>query len=102
MTEKQAYSYTVLRYIHDVVSGERLNVGVVMHAPAGGFLKVRTRKTVDRLKQAFPDLDDAAFTDANVAWRTVIETSDGNGARNQTGQPNAKQDEKPPNARSGA
>ena len=69
MTEKQAYSYTVLRHIHDVVSGERLNVGVVMHAPAVGFLKVRTRKTVDRLKQALPDLDDAAFTDANVAWR---------------------------------
>ena len=36
MTEKQAYSYTVLRYIHDVVSGEALNVGVVMHAPAAG------------------------------------------------------------------
>ena len=67
MTEKQAYSYTVLRYIHDVVSGEMLNVGVVMHAPAVGFLKVRTRKTVDRLKQAFPDLDDAAFIDAMLA-----------------------------------
>ena len=51
MTEKQAYSYTVLRYVHDVVSGEALNVGVVMHAPAAGFLKVRTRKNVDRLKQ---------------------------------------------------
>ena len=67
MTEKQAYSYTVLRYIHDVVSGEMLNVGVVMHAPVTGFLKVRTRKTVDRLKQAFPDLDDAAFIDAMLA-----------------------------------
>ena len=67
MTEKQAYSYTVLRYIHDVVSGEVLNVGVVMHAPAIGFLKCRTRKTVDRLKQAFPDLDDAAFIDAMLA-----------------------------------
>ena len=67
MTEKQAYSYTVLRYIHDVVSGELLNVGVVMHAPAVGFVKVRTRKTVDRLKQAFPDLDDAALIDAMLA-----------------------------------
>ena len=67
MTEKQAYSYTVLRYIHDVVSGEALNVGVVMHAPAAGFLKVRTRKTIGRLKQAFPDLDRAAFTDAMQA-----------------------------------
>ena len=67
MTEKQAYSYTVLRYIHDVVSGESLNVGVVMHAPAAGFLKVRTRKTIGRLKQAFPDLDRAAFADAMQA-----------------------------------
>lgn len=67
MTEKQAYSYTVLRYIHDVVSGEALNVGVVMHAPAAGFLKVRTRKTVGRLKHAFPDLDRAAFSDAMQA-----------------------------------
>ena len=64
MTEKQAYSFTVLRYIHDVVSGEALNVGVVMHAHAAGFLKVRTRKTVGRLKHAFPDLDRAAFADA--------------------------------------
>ena len=67
MTEKQAYSYTVLRYIHDVVSGEALNVGVVMHAPAASFLKVRTRKTIGRLKHAFPDLDRAAFSDAMQA-----------------------------------
>jgi len=67
MTEKQAYSYTVLRYIHDVVSGEALNVGVVMHAPAASFLKVRTRRTIGRLKQAFPDLDRAAFSDAMQA-----------------------------------
>ena len=64
---KQAYSYTVLRYIHDVVSGESLNVGVVMHAPAASFLKVRTRKTVGRLIQAFPDLDRADFADAMQA-----------------------------------
>ena len=67
MTEKQAYSYTVLRYVHDVVSGETLNVGVVMHAPATGFLKVRTRKTIGRLKHAFPDLDRATFADAMQA-----------------------------------
>ena len=67
MIEKQAYSYTVLRYIHDVVSGEALNVGVVMHAPAASFLKVRTRKRIRRLKHAFPDLDRAAFSDAMQA-----------------------------------
>ena len=64
MTEDRAYSYTILRYVHDVVSGEALNVGVVMHAPATGFLRVRTRKTSGRLRHVFPDLDRRAFVDA--------------------------------------
>ena len=67
MTEKQAYSYIVLRYIHDVVSGEALNVGVVMHAPTASFLRVRTRRTIGRLKHAFPDFDRAAFSEAMQA-----------------------------------
>lgn len=64
MTEKRAYSYTILRYVHDVVSGEALNVGVVMHAPASGFLKVQTRKTIGRLKHVFPDLNRHDFQEA--------------------------------------
>ena len=64
MTEKQAYAYTVLRYVHDVVSGEALNVGVVMHAPSVGILKVQTRKTIGRLKNVFPDLDRHDFVEA--------------------------------------
>ena len=43
MTEKQAYSYSVLHYIHDVVSGESLNVGVVMRAPASAPIPVSRR-----------------------------------------------------------
>ncbi len=61
MNKKQAYTYTVLRYVHDVVSGESLNVGVVLHTPAARFLRGRTRKTIRRLKQVFPDLDRNAF-----------------------------------------
>ena len=64
MTDKQAYSYTVLRYVHDVVSGEALNVGIVMHAPYASFLKVQTRKTIGRLKHVFPDLDRHDFVEA--------------------------------------
>ncbi len=74
MTEKQAYSYTVLRYVHDVVSGEALNVGVVMHAPAASFLEIRTRTTMGRLKQAFPDLDRKAFAQAMRAVRHGFST----------------------------
>ena len=67
MTEKQAYSYTVLRYVHDVVSGEALNVGIVMYVQSKGLLEVRTRKTIGRLKQAFPDLDRKGFVEAMKA-----------------------------------
>ena len=64
MTEKQAYSYTVLRYVHDVVSGEALNVGIVMHVPSTRLLKGQTRKTIGRLRHVFPDLDRRAFVEA--------------------------------------
>ncbi len=67
MTEKQAYSYTILRYVHDVVSGEALNVGVVMHVRSGDYFEVRTRKTVWRLRHVFPDLDRQAFVSAMKA-----------------------------------
>ena len=52
MNEENAYSYTILRYVHDVVAGEFLNVGVVMHAPAGGALLVRTQTAIGRLRES--------------------------------------------------
>ena len=67
MTKKQLYSYAILRYVHDVVSGEALNVGVVMYAPSVGFLRWETRKTIRRLKDVFPDLIRAEFVEAMKA-----------------------------------
>jgi hypothetical protein len=62
MTEKYRYSYIVLRYIHDVLTSEFVNVGVVMYVPARGRLLSRTRHTISRLRGVFPDLDRLAFT----------------------------------------
>ena len=64
MNGKEAYSYTVLRYVHDVVSGEALNVGIVMRVSASRFVKAQTNKTIGRLRRAFPDLDRQAFVSA--------------------------------------
>ena len=61
MTAQVPYSYTVLRYVHDVVAGESLNVGVVMYSANRGILKVKTRKSIGRLRQAFPDIDLQGF-----------------------------------------
>jgi hypothetical protein len=62
MTEKYRYSYAILRYVHDVLTSEFVNVGVVMYVPAQGRVLSRTRHTISRLRGVFPDLDRAAFT----------------------------------------
>ena len=61
MGEQIPYSFTVLRYVHDVVAGESLHVGVVMYSSKPGILEARTRKSIGRLRQAFPDIDPHAF-----------------------------------------
>ena len=76
MTEKRAYSYTILRYVHDVAAGEALNVGIVMYAPSAGFLRGETRKTTGRLKQVFPDLDRHAFVEAMRAVDRALRSID--------------------------
>lgn len=66
-SERQIYSFTVLRYVHDVVAGEFLNVGIVMYVPAFGELRVRTHKSVSRLSSAFSDIEAPAFRKAMKA-----------------------------------
>jgi hypothetical protein len=62
MSEKHQYSYVVLRYVHDIVTSEFVNVGVVMYVPTHGRVMAKTRHTMARLRGVFPDLDRIAFT----------------------------------------
>jgi hypothetical protein len=62
VTERQPYTYLVLRYRHDALAGELLNVGVLIHAPASRFLKCAMRPTYGRLSGLYPDFDGAALT----------------------------------------
>lgn len=61
MIGRTSYTYTVLRYRHDPLGGEFVNVGVILHAPKLGYLGARLRHTYSRVKQVFPDLDADAF-----------------------------------------
>jgi len=54
---RQPYTFVILRYRHDPVAGEQLNVGVVLHSPQQKFLGARFRKAYGRVSKAFPDLD---------------------------------------------
>jgi len=56
MSASVKYSYTVLRYVHDVVTGEFVNVGVALFAPDAGYLNAICRTTYRRVSTAFPGL----------------------------------------------
>ncbi len=58
---REQYSYSVLRYVHDIATGEFLNVGVVLFAPQGGFLAAKFKTTYGRVKKAFPSVNTDAF-----------------------------------------
>ena len=61
MSNKTAYTYTVLRYVHDITTGEFLNVGVALLAPERRYVNALCRTTYGRLKEVFPSLDGESF-----------------------------------------
>jgi hypothetical protein len=71
MTEVQ-YTYTVLRYVHDVVTGEFVNVGLLMHIARQGRVLARTRTTIGRIRCMFPDVDQNAFSSSMEAVKRSI------------------------------
>ena len=71
---KTPYGYVTLRYVHDMVTGEFVNVGVVLYAPEARYLGARFTRSYERLNALFRDVDhrhfrklvrhlDAAFSD---------------------------------------
>jgi hypothetical protein len=58
---KTSYSYITLRYVHDVVTGEFANVGVVLYAPEARFLRARFTTSYERLNAMFLKIDHPHF-----------------------------------------
>lgn len=58
---KTAYTYTVLRYVHDTGTGEFMNAGVALYAPDARFVGALCRTTYGRLTKLFPGMDGDAF-----------------------------------------
>ena len=61
MSASIKYSYTVLRYVHDTMTNEFVNVGVALHAPDVGYLNAICRTTYRRVSAAFPGLKGEHF-----------------------------------------
>ncbi len=58
---KTTYSTITLRYVHDVVTGEFANIGVVLYAPEQRFLEARFTPSYERLNAVFLKIDHLHF-----------------------------------------
>jgi hypothetical protein len=58
---KTPYTFVTLRYVHDVVTGEFANVGVVLYAPEQRHLEARFTSSYERLNALFVKIDHANF-----------------------------------------
>ena len=58
---KTPYSFVTLRYVHDVITGEFANVGVVLYAPGERFLQARFSSSYERLNAIFLKIDHTHF-----------------------------------------
>jgi len=58
---KTTYTSITLRYVHDVVTGEFANIGVVLYAPEMRFLDSRFSPSYERLNAIFLKIDHLHF-----------------------------------------
>lgn len=75
MTDRRPYTYTTLRYVHDGMTGEFVNVGVVVVSKDGKYVGAKLRHTHARLSGVFPDLDRDAFRSAMRRLEAQIKKS---------------------------
>lgn len=58
---KTAYSFVVLRYVHDVVTGEFINIGVALYAPGAKYLGGLCNTRYGRASRMFGEVDGDYF-----------------------------------------
>ncbi|MDD5676571.1 MAG: DUF3037 domain-containing protein [Kiritimatiellae bacterium] len=58
---KTAYSFVILRYMHDVVTGEFVNIGVALYAPGAKFLGGLCNTRYGRVGKMFGEIDGDYF-----------------------------------------
>jgi hypothetical protein len=56
-----AYQFSVLRYVHDTVTQEFVNVGVALFAPEAGFLHAECTDSYARISHMFLKIDGGQF-----------------------------------------
>lgn len=55
------YEFSVLRYVHDTLTGEFVNVGVVVYCEKEKWISAQCRNTYARVSAVFPNLNSSHF-----------------------------------------
>ena len=58
---KTPYSFCILRYVHDAVTQEFINIGVAVYAPEEGFLRARCDTRYARITRTFAKIEGEPF-----------------------------------------
>jgi len=88
MSTDGPYTYTVLRYVHDIGTAEFINVGVVVAACDAPCVAARFKTDYGRVKGAFPSLDtevflarmkrlQTCFDSVDASWCSVVRVREG-------------------------
>ena len=71
---KTSYTYTVLQYVHDAVSGEGVNVGVVVYAKSLPYVKAKMSMRYGRVSEFFGGIDgDALLSSLRATESGILE-----------------------------
>lgn len=70
---KTPYSFSVLRYVHDIVTGEFVNVGVILFAPKVRFLGAICSQRYSRLTKMFSNIDGEHYRQTTGYFQAKIE-----------------------------
>lgn len=62
-----------LRYVHDVLTGDFVTIGLVLYCPDRRFVGARTTSTFERVKGAFPTADQVHLRRIGIAVQEVCE-----------------------------
>src|SRR6266568_3996437 len=68
-----SYAFSVLRYIHDPVSAEFVNVGVALYAPETRFFSAICSPNYGRISQMFGSINGEQFRQISRYIQTQIE-----------------------------
>lgn len=67
MNDEVSYSYGILRYFHDIATGECVNVGVALYSQHQNFLGMVCIHSAERAALLWPEMDREAFTRAMMS-----------------------------------